>query len=215
RPANAGRGCDGRPGDGCGSPAHLPRARRGNGPGARRRSWLSRRSACAAWGHSQSLRHETRLVRGSSGAVLEAPAFVAGLDDVAVMGEAVEQRGRHFRIAEDARPFAEGEVGRDDDRGALIETADEMEQQLPAGLGEGEIAEFVEDHEVEAREVIGEPSLAAGARLSLELIDEIDGGEEAAARSRADAAPRDGDRPVSLARSGRDSDTAPGVWRVR
>ncbi len=34
-----------------------------------------------------------------------------------------------------------------------------MEQQLPAGLSEGQIAEFVEDDEVEAREVIGEPSL--------------------------------------------------------
>jgi hypothetical protein len=42
-----------------------------------------------------------------------------------------------------------------------LETADQVEQQLPAGLREGEIAEFVEDHEVEAREIIGEPSLAA------------------------------------------------------
>jgi hypothetical protein len=58
-----------------------------------------------------------------------------------------------------------------------------VEQQLPAGLGEGEIAEFVEDDEVEAREVIGEPSLAASTALGLELIDEIDGGEEAPARS--------------------------------
>src|SRR5271165_6656795 len=118
------------------------------------------------------------------------------------MGEAVEQRSRHFRIAEDARPFAEGEVGGDDDRGALIETADEMEQQLPAGLGEGEIAEFVEDDEVEAREIIGEPSLAASARLSLELIDEIDGGEEAPARSGSDAASRDGDGQMRLAGAG-------------
>ena len=53
----------------------------------------------------------------------------------------------------------------------LKRRADEMEQQLPAGLGEGEIAEFVEDDEVEAREIIGEPSLAASARMSLELID--------------------------------------------
>ena len=131
------------------------------------------------------------------------------------MGEAVEQRGRHFRIAEDARPFAEGEVGGDDDRGALIETADEMEQQLPAGLGEGEIAEFVEDDEVEAREIIGEPSLAASARLSLELIDEIDGGEEAPARSGSDAASRDGDGQMRLAGAGRDSDMAPGFWRAK
>src|SRR5208337_3501095 len=68
--------------------------------------------------------------RQRSGAVLEAPAFVAGLDDVAVVGQAVEQRGRHFWIAKDARPIAEGEVGGDDDRGALVEPADEMEQQL-------------------------------------------------------------------------------------
>ena len=31
-----------------------------------------------------------------SGAVLEAPAFVAGLDDLAMMGETVEQRGGHL-----------------------------------------------------------------------------------------------------------------------
>jgi len=35
---------------------------------------------------------------------------------------------------------------------------------------EGQIAEFVEDDEVEAREVIGEPSLAAGARFGLDLV---------------------------------------------
>ena len=77
-----------------------------------------------------------------------------------MMGEAIEQRGRHLWIAEHARPFAEGEIGGDDDRSSLVEPADEI-QQLPAGLSEGEIAEFVEDDEVEAREVIGEPSLAA------------------------------------------------------
>jgi hypothetical protein len=43
-----------------------------------------------------------------SGAVLESPALVAVLDDVAVMREAIEQRSRHLRIAEHAWPFAEG-----------------------------------------------------------------------------------------------------------
>ena len=85
-----------------------------------------------------------------SAAVLEAPGLVAGLDDLAVMGETIEQRGRHFRVAEDARPFAEGEVGGDDDRGPLVEPADQMEQQLATGLGEGKIAQFIEDGEVEA-----------------------------------------------------------------
>jgi len=96
-----------------------------------------------------------------------------------VVSEAIEQRRRHLRIAEHARPFAESEVGRDDDRGPLIEAADQVEQQLPAGLSEGEIAEFVEDDEVEAGEIIGKASLPTGAGLTLELVDEVDGGEEA------------------------------------
>ncbi len=61
---------------------------------------------------------------------LEAPALIAGFDDVAVVREAIEQRCRHLGITEDAGPFAEGEVRCDDDRGALVEVADELEQQL-------------------------------------------------------------------------------------
>jgi hypothetical protein len=65
-------------------------------------------------------------------AAFKAPAVVAGLDDVAVMGQPVEQRGRHLGIAEHARPFAERQVGGDDDGGALVEPADEVEQELAA-----------------------------------------------------------------------------------
>src|SRR5277367_923652 len=74
-----------------------------------------------------------------------------------------------------------------------------MEQQLPAGLGEREIAEFIEDDDVEASEIIGDASLASGPIFGLELIDEIDGGKEAPARSSADATPRDGDGQMRLA----------------
>ena len=71
----------------------------------------------------------------------ESPAIVAGLDDVTVMGQPVEQRGGHLGIAEHAGPFAEGEIGGDDDGGALVEPADEVEQELATGLGEGQISE--------------------------------------------------------------------------
>ena len=54
-----------------------------------------------------------------------------------MMRETVEERGCHLGVTEDARPFAKGQIGRDDDRGALIELAHEMEEQLPAGLSEG------------------------------------------------------------------------------
>jgi hypothetical protein len=58
-----------------------------------------------------------------------------------------------------------------------------MEQQLAARLSEGEITQFVQDNEVEAGEVVSDASLSAGSTFGLELTDEIDGGEEAAARS--------------------------------
>ena len=95
--------------------------------------------------------------------------------------EAVEQRGGHLGIAENGRPFAEGEIGGDDDRRALIEAADQVEQQLTARLRERQIAQFVEDDEVEAGEIVGKPTLAAGSALAFEAIDEIDGVEETAA----------------------------------
>ena len=60
--------------------------------------------------------------------------------------------------AEDTRPFAEGKVGGDDDRGALVEPRDPMEEQLTAGLREGEIDELVKHGEVKSGEVIGDGS---------------------------------------------------------
>ena len=60
-------------------------------------------------------------------AAFEAPAVIAGLDDIAMVGQAIEQRGGHLGIAEHAGPFAEGEVGGDDDRGALVEPANKVE----------------------------------------------------------------------------------------
>ena len=100
-----------------------------------------------------------------SGAVLEAPGLVAGFDDLAVVGETIEQRRCHFGVGEHAWPFAESEIGGDDDGRALVEPADQMEQQLPAGLGEGQIAQFVKNDKVEAGQIVGQPSLAAGALL--------------------------------------------------
>ena len=56
-----------------------------------------------------------------------------------MVGEPVEHRGGHLGITEDTGPFTEGQVGGDDDRGAFVELADQVEQELAAGLGEGQI----------------------------------------------------------------------------
>src|ERR1700687_1193490 len=114
------------------------------------------------------------LVVAPSGAVLEAPAFVAGLDDVAMVGQSIEHGSGHLGVAEDLRPVGEGEVGGDQQRGVLVELADQVEQQLPAGLTEREIAELVDDDDVVAQQLLGQASAPARGLLLLELVDEID-----------------------------------------
>src|ERR1039458_10492962 len=49
-----------------------------------------------------------RVASGSLCAVLEAPAVVAGLDDVAVVCQPIEHGSRHFGVAEHLRPIGEG-----------------------------------------------------------------------------------------------------------
>ena len=77
-----------------------------------------------------------------------------------------------------------------------------MEQKLAAGLGERQIAEFVEDDEVETGQVVGNPALSAASALGLKAVDEIDDVIEAATGAGADAASRDGNGEVGLAGSG-------------
>jgi hypothetical protein len=155
---------------------------------------------------------QARGWRGGSGAVLEAPAVVACLDDVAVMREAVEQGCGHFGIAKNARPFTEGEIRGDDDGRAFVEAADGMEQQLATGLSERQIAELVEDDEVETGEEVGEPALPSGAALGLQTIDQVDRVEEAPSSSAADTASGNGDRKVRISGTGQSSVIVPGVW---
>ena len=49
-----------------------------------------------------------------------------------------------------------------------------MEQELSAGLGEWKVTELVENNEVHAGQVIGNPALPAVAGLGVEPVDEID-----------------------------------------
>ena len=61
----------------------------------------------------QSRSWRARVASGRLCAVLEAPAVVAGLDDVAVVGEPIEHGGCHFGVAEHLRPIGEGQIGGD------------------------------------------------------------------------------------------------------
>src|SRR3546814_12254645 len=52
-----------------------------------------------------------------SRAVLEAAAVVSGLQDVAVVGEPLEECGGHLRVTDHAVPLTDAEVGGEDDGG--------------------------------------------------------------------------------------------------
>ena len=61
---------------------------------------------------------------------------------------------RSVRFAKHARPFSERQIGRDDHRGLLVEAADQVKQQLPAGLGEWQIAQLIQHHEIHPAEIL-------------------------------------------------------------
>ena len=119
-----------------------------------------------------------------------------------MVGQAVEQGCGHLGVAEDGGPFAESEVGGDDDRGALVEPAHQVEQQLAAGLSEGQIAKFVEDDEVASDELVRGTALASGAEFGLEVVDQVDDVVAAATGALSDTGAGDGDGEMGLAGAG-------------
>ena len=82
-------------------------------------------------------------------------------------------------------------------------------------MRKGQIAKLIQDHEVEAGQVIGHPTLAAGPRLAVEPIDQVHDVVEASSGAAADAGPGDRDGEMAFAGACRDSVTMPGVRRSR
>src|SRR6202453_2540813 len=111
-------------------------------------------------------------------AVFEAEAVVSGFEDVAAVGKTIEQRGRHLGVAEHGGPLAEAEIGRDDDAGALVELAEQMEEQGSARGAERQVAKLVEDDEIGVGEPRRDLARFALKLLLFESVDEFDGGEE-------------------------------------
>jgi hypothetical protein len=92
-----------------------------------------------------------------------------------MVGQSVEQCCGHLGIAEDAGPFAEAQVGRDDDTGSLIELAEQMEQQCSARRAERQVSKLVEDHEIGMNESIGYLSRFTLGLLLFKRIDQLNG----------------------------------------
>ena len=72
---------------------------------------------------------------------------------------------------EDARPFLEWEIRRDDGRSTLVALAEDLEEELGASLGEWHIAKFIDDEELDGSKLGLE--FGDAARHALPSIDEI------------------------------------------
>ena len=129
------------------------------------------------------------------------------------MGEPVEQRRRHLGVAEHGRPFAEAQVGRDDDAGAFVELAQQVEEQRPARGAERQVAKLVQDDEVGMGEPSGELPCLTVMLFLFEGVDEFDGREEPDALAvMLDGLDADSGRQMRLPRSGAaDEDDVVGV----
>lgn len=77
----------------------------------------------------------TRSVGGF--AVLEPVRVVAGFQDVPVVSQTIQESSGHLGIAKDLPPFAEGEIGGDDEDGPLVELAMRWKCMAPPPSGKG------------------------------------------------------------------------------
>ncbi len=77
-----------------------------------------------------------------------------------------------------------------------------MEQELAAGLGEGQIAQFIEDQKVETGDQVGGSALAFSADFGVQLVHQIDDVEEPSAPAIPDAGASNTDGEMGFAGSG-------------
>jgi hypothetical protein len=94
------------------------------------------------------------------------------------VNKAVEERGRHPLVAEDLRPTREVQVRGNADARPLVAVGKELEDQLGGMLRERQVADLIDEDEVEApqlRQQFGEPQLLLG---QFELARQRGGGAE-------------------------------------
>src|SRR5215470_5840773 len=78
----------------------------------------------------------------------QAKALALNHQGVAVMKQAVENRGGEDVVAEDGAPLRDELIGRDQQAGAFVTTRDELEKQVGAAPLERQVPELVDDQQL-------------------------------------------------------------------
>ena len=96
------------------------------------------------------------------------------LDDhrLPMMHQPIDHGGGQSVIdVEDPAPVTEGTIRGDHDRSGLVAGRDDLKQQVGTAFVDGQIAQLIQDHEVEAGQAFGDlPGLALGLFRGIGLL---------------------------------------------
>ena len=95
------------------------------------------------------------------------------------MGEPVQQGSGQAFGAEDFGPLFKGQVCGDQEADTFVSTADHIEQEFGPGFGEGHEAQFVEDDQVLAFQLLVETVKGSVLPALQQMGDQARDGEEA------------------------------------
>ena len=115
------------------------------------------------------------------------------------MSEAVQQGAGQPLRAEDLGPLVEGQVGGDQDRTSLVALAEDLEEELSAGLGEWYEAQLVDDEQLESGQSLLEVEQSSLIPGLDQLVDQRGGGGEADRQPPLAGGESQAERDMSLA----------------
>lgn len=108
--------------------------------------------------------------------VLHAVALALNDDGFGVMKESVQDRGSEGGVVvEDFGPGFVGLVGGEDDGASFVALADYLEEEVGAGLVDGQITEFINDEDGRAEKLFEFDGESVGDLPGGEGVDDFDG----------------------------------------
>src|SRR4051812_41834208 len=108
----------------------------------------------------------------------EAVALAVHLENLRVVGQAVQKRRRHPLALEDLVPLAEGQVARHQNAAALVAVGEDSEQELNPASAHRDVSQLVADQQVGPVELRQEAVKCVLLLLLLESVDQCGRREE-------------------------------------
>ena len=90
------------------------------------------------------------------------------------MRQSIQQCRCQLGITEHIGPFREAQVGGDDQAGLFVQFAQQVKQQGTTDLAERQVAQFIEDEQIDMHEPVGQAPLLTVELFLFERVNEFD-----------------------------------------